>query len=281
MACVISDITETKTVVAETRAARKTIGLVPTMGALHEGHLSLIRASASECDFTIVSVFVNPTQFGPGEDFEHYPRNLESDAKLAAEAGVDLIFAPPPGAMYPRGYATYVEVERLTEVLCGASRPKHFRGVTTVVTKLFNICKPDVAYFGQKDAQQVAVIKRMTRDLDMDVEIQFLPIVREPDGLAMSSRNKYLSEDERKQATCLYRALKKAKELFASGVVDSGEIINEMTIVVEAEPGAIIDYISIVDADELGPVKQVTGPALVALAVFFGETRLIDNTILG
>jgi pantoate--beta-alanine ligase len=281
MACIVTDVAEAKAAVAEARAAGKTIGLVPTMGALHEGHLSLVRTSSSECDFTVVSVFVNPTQFGPGEDFEKYPRDLERDTEVAAEAGADFIFAPPPGVMYPQGYATYVEVERLTEVLCGASRPKHFRGVTTVVTKLFNICKPDVAYFGQKDAQQAVVIKRMTRDLDMDVEIRVIPIVRESDGLAMSSRNKYLSEGERKQATCLFRALKRAEELFASGVADNGEIINEMTVVVEAEPDAIIDYISIVDADELGPVEQITGPALVALAVFFGETRLIDNTILG
>jgi pantoate--beta-alanine ligase len=281
MVYVVSDIAETKAAVAETRTAGKTIGLVPTMGALHEGHLSLVRASAFECGFTVVSVFVNPTQFGPGEDFERYPRDLERDAELAANAGADLVFAPLSSAMYPPGYATYVEVERLTEALCGASRPGHFRGVTTVVTKLFNICKPDVAYFGQKDAQQAVIIKRMTRDLDMDVEIRVMPIVRESDGLAMSSRNKYLSEDERKQATCLYMALKRADELYASGLVDTGEIIDQIIAVVEAAPDATIDYVSIVDAEELKDVERITGPALVALAVFFGDTRLIDNTILG
>jgi pantoate--beta-alanine ligase len=281
MVYVVSDIAETKAAVAETRTAGKTIGLVPTMGALHEGHLSLVRASAFECGFTVVSVFVNPTQFGPGEDFERYPRDLERDAELAANAGADLVFAPLSSAMYPPGYATYVEVERLTEALCGASRPGHFRGVTTVVTKLFNICKPDVAYFGQKDAQQAVIIKRMTRDLDMDVEIRVMPIVRESDGLAMSSRNKYLSEDERKQATCLYMALKRAEELYASGLVDTGEIIDQIIAVVEAAPDATIDYVSIVDAEELKDVERITGPALVALAVFFGDTRLIDNTILG
>jgi pantoate--beta-alanine ligase len=281
MVYVVSDIAETKAAVAETRTAGKTIGLVPTMGALHEGHLSLVRASAFECGFTVVSVFVNPTQFGPGEDFERYPRDLERDAELAANAGADLVFAPLSSAMYPPGYATYVEVERLTEALCGASRPGHFRGVTTVVTKLFNICKPDVAYFGQKDAQQAVIIKRMTRDLDMDVEIRVMPIVRESDGLAMSSRNKYLSEDERKQATCLYMALKRADELYASGLVDTGEIIDQIIAVVEAAPDATIDYVSIVDAEELKDVERITSPALVALAVFFGDTRLIDNTILG
>lgn len=281
MVYVVSDIAETKTAVAEARAAGKTIGLVPTMGALHEGHLSLIRASAPECGFTVVSVFVNPTQFGPGEDFERYPRDLERDAELAADAGADLVFAPSSSAMYPPGYATYVEVERLTEVLCGASRPGHFRGVTTVVTKLFDICKPDVAYFGQKDAQQAVVIKRMTRDLDMDVEIRVMPIVRESDGLAMSSRNKYLNEDVRKQATYLYRALKKAEELYASGVTNARDVKEEITAVIKTAPDATIDYVSIVDAEELKDVELITGPALVALAVFFGDTRLIDNTILG
>jgi pantoate--beta-alanine ligase len=281
MVYVVSDIAETKAAVAEARTAGKTIGLVPTMGALHEGHLSLVRASASECGFTVVSVFVNPTQFGPGEDFERYPRDMERDAEMAANAGADLVFAPSPSAMYPPGYATYVEVERLTEVLCGASRPGHFRGVTTVVTKLFNICKPDVAYFGQKDAQQAVVIKRMTRDLDMDVEIRILPVVRESDGLAMSSRNKYLNGDERTQATCLYRALKRAEEMYASGVTDAGDIKREVTAVVKTAPDATVDYISIVDAEELEDVERITGPTLVALAVFFGDTRLIDNTILG
>ena len=281
MAYVIENIGETRTAIAEAKAAGKTVGLVPTMGALHEGHLSLVRASSSECDLTVVSVFVNPTQFGPGEDFERYPRNLGKDVQSATEAGADIVFAPSPGAMYPPGYATFVEVKRLTEVLCGAVRPGHFRGVTTVVTKLFNICKPDVAYFGQKDAQQAIVIKRMAGDLDMNVEVRVLPTIRERDGLAISSRNDYLSEEERLQATCLHRALQKAEEMYAEGVRDVNGIIAEMTTVIQAERDARIDYISIVDADELEPLTEIESPALVALAVFIGDTRLIDNTTLG
>lgn len=281
MARVVNDIAEVREALAEARGLGKSIGLVPTMGALHEGHLSLVRASAAECGFTVVSVFVNPTQFGPGEDLERYPRDLENDAKLAADAGADFVFAPTAGAMYPAGYATYVEVERLTDGLCGARRPGHFRGVTTVVTKLFNICSPDVAYFGQKDAQQAVVIKRMTRDLDMDVEVRVLPTVREPDGLAMSSRNEYLSGDERLQATCLYRALQKAEELYAKGVRSAERIIAEMTAIIETERDTKIDYISAVDAGELLPVEEITEPTLVALAVFVGDTRLIDNVVLG
>jgi len=281
LARVVNDIAEVREALAEARGLGKSIGLVPTMGALHEGHLSLVRASAAECGFTVVSVFVNPTQFGPGEDLERYPRDLENDAKLAADAGADFVFAPTAGAMYPAGYATYVEVERLTDGLCGARRPGHFRGVTTVVTKLFNICSPDVAYFGQKDAQQAVVIKRMTRDLDMDVEVRVLPTVREPDGLAMSSRNEYLSGDERLQATCLYRALQKAEELYAKGVRSAERIIAEMTAIIETERDTKIDYISAVDAGELLPVEEITEPTLVALAVFVGDTRLIDNVVLG
>ncbi|UCE28384.1 MAG: pantoate--beta-alanine ligase [Candidatus Coatesbacteria bacterium] len=272
---------ETRRAVAEARTAGKTVGLVPTMGALHEGHLSLVRASAADCGYTVVSVFVNPTQFGPGEDLERYPRGLENDAKLAGDAGAELIFAPTTDTMYPAGYATYVEVERLTDGLCGARRPGHFRGVTTVVTKLFNICKPDAAYFGQKDAQQAVIIKRMVRDLDLDIEIRVLPTVREPDGLAMSSRNEYLSAEERLQATCLYRALQRAEELYAERVRSVGRIIAEMTAIVEAERDTRIDYISAVDAEELSPIEEITAPALVALAVFVGETRLIDNVVLG
>jgi pantoate--beta-alanine ligase len=281
LAYVIENIGETRTAIAEAKAAGKTVGLVPTMGALHEGHLSLVRASSSECDLTVVSVFVNPTQFVPGEDFERYPRDLGKDVQSATEAGADIVFAPSPGAMYPPGYATFVEVKRLTEVLCGAVRPGHFRGVTTVVTKLFNICKPDVAYFGQKDAQQAIVIKRMAGDLDMNVEVRVLPTIRERDGLAISSRNDYLSEEERLQATCLHRALQKAEEMYAEGVRDVNGIIAEMTTVIQAERDARIDYISIVDADELEPLTEIESPALVALAVFIGDTRLIDNTTLG
>ena len=281
MAYVVNDIAEVRAAIVEARETGKTVGLVPTMGALHEGHLSLVRASAAECGFTVISVFVNPTQFGPGEALEPYTQDLENDVKLAADAGADLIFAPTAGAMYAAGYATYVEVERLTDGLCGAGRPGHFRGVTTVVTKLFNICKPDVAYFGQKDAQQATIIKRMTLDLDMDVEVRVLPTVREPDGLAMSSRNKYLSGEERLQATCLYRALQKAEELYAAGVRSADSMTTEITAIVEAEQDTRIDYISVVDAEELLPIEEITAPALVALAVFVGDTRLIDNVILG
>jgi pantoate--beta-alanine ligase len=280
LAHVVNNIAEVRAAIMEVRGTGKTVGLVPTMGALHEGHLSLVRASAAECGFTVVSIFVNPTQFGPGEDLEQYPRDLENDVKLAADSGADLAFAPTAGAMYQAGYATYVEVERLTDGLCGTRRPGHFRGVTTVVTKLFNICNPDVAYFGQKDAQQAIVIKRMTRDLDMDVEVRVLPTVREPDGLAMSSRNKYLSGEERLQATCLYRALQKAEELYTEGVRSANRIIAEMTAIIEAEPDTEIDYISAVDAEELIPIEEITAPALAALAVFIGDTRLIDNVIL-
>lgn len=281
MAYVVNDIAEVRAAIVEARGTGKTVGLVPTMGALHEGHLSLVRASAAECGFTVVSIFVNPTQFGPDEDLEQYPRDLENDVKLAADAGADLIFAPTAGVMYAAGYATYVEVERLTDGLCGAGRPGHFRGVTTVVTKLFNICKPDVAYFGQKDAQQAIIIKRMARDLDMDVEVQVLPTVREPDGLAMSSRNKYLSGEERLQATCLYRALRKAEELYAAGVRSADRMTTEITAIVEAEQDTRTDYISVVDAEELLPIEEITAPALVSLAVFVGDTRLIDNVTLG
>ncbi len=281
MAYVVNDIAEVRAAIVEARGTGKTVGLVPTMGALHEGHLSLVRASAAECGFTVVSIFVNPTQFGPDEDLEQYPQDLENDVKLAADAGADLIFAPTAGVMYAAGYATYVEVERLTDGLCGAGRPGHFRGVTTVVTKLFNICKPDVAYFGQKDAQQAIIIKRMARDLDMDVEVQVLPTVREPDGLAMSSRNKYLSGEERLQATCLYRALRKAEELYAAGVRSADRMTTEITAIVEAEQDTRIDYISVVDAEELLPIGETTAPTLVSLAVFVGDTRLIDNVTLG
>jgi pantoate--beta-alanine ligase len=278
---VVNNIADVREAIAEARGMGKLIGLVPTMGALHEGHLSLVRASAVECGFTVVSVFVNPTQFGPGEDLERYPRDMENDTKLASDAGADLVFAPTAGAMYPPGYATYVEVERLTDGLCGEQRPGHFRGVTTVVTKLFNICSPDIAYFGQKDAQQATVIKRMTRDLDIDVDVRVLPTVREPDGLAMSSRNEYLSGEERLRATCLYRALQKAEELYAEGVRSADRIITEMTAVIEAERDTKIDYISAVDTEELLPVEEITAPTLVALAVFVGDTRLIDNIVLG
>lgn len=259
----------------------KTIGFVPTMGYLHEGHLSLVRTAKKHADIVVMSIFVNPIQFSPGEDFNTYPRDLKHDEELARQAGVDVIFYPSGSQMYPDGYATYVNVELLTETLCGSSRPGHFKGVTTVVAKLFEIVKPDIAYFGQKDAQQAIVIKKMVEDLNMSVEIKVLPIIRDPDGLAMSSRNVHLSEDERKDALCLYQSLKKAEDLIDRGERDSKRIIKAVEdVIIRVAPSAKIDYISIVDTKTLQDLKTISQEALVALAVFIGKTRLIDNIIV-
>lgn len=266
--------------VTEARAQGKIVGLVPTMGALHEGHLSLVRKARSECGFVVVWIFVNPAQFGPGEDLNRYPRDLERDRMAAASAGADVIFSPGVEEIYPPGFSTWVEVEGLTEGLCGASRPGHFRGVCTVVTKFFNICEPDRAYFGQKDAQQLAVIRRMVRDLNMRVEIVACPIVREPDGLAMSSRNAYLNDEERRQAIILNHALRTAEHLVTEGEHDAGIIQEAMMKVLASAPLARVDYVAIVDAADLLPVTVVTGECLIALAVWFGKTRLIDNVIV-
>jgi pantoate--beta-alanine ligase len=257
------------------------LGLVPTMGYFHEGHLSLMRRARADCQRVVVSLFVNPTQFGPGEDLERYPRDFERDRDLAAAEGVDLIFAPAAEDMYPEGYATHVDVERLTDGLCGARRPGHFRGVATVVAKLFNICRPSAAYFGRKDYQQAQVIKRMAADLDFGVEIEVLPIVREADGLAMSSRNKYLSPEERRQATCLFRALARAQDLAAAGETRPAKFTDEMAAVIAAEPSARVDYAEVVHPRELTPVKEVEKGTVAAVAAFVNETRLIDNTMLG
>ena len=256
------------------------IGLVPTMGALHEGHLSLIGRAVDRCDFCVVSIFVNPTQFGPSEDFTRYPRDLDGDARLIEAAGAQLIFAPGSSDMYPGGYATFVTVERLTEPLCGRSRPIHFRGVATVVAKLFAIVNPHIAVFGQKDAQQLAVLKRMVRDLDMRVEIVSCPIVRESDGLAMSSRNRYLSEEERVQAPVLYRSLRAAQELVNDGVTNSREIERKVRGMLAGSPLLSVEYVEIVDPDEMTTVEDVRGGALLALAARLGKTRLIDNIVL-
>lgn len=266
----------------ELRADGKRIGLVPTMGALHEGHLSLMGRAREMCDIVIVSVFVNPAQFGPDEDFEQYPRDLARDAELAFTRGVDFIFAPTPDDMYPKRFATYVVVERLSDRLEGASRPGHFRGVTTVVNKLFNIVHPHFAFFGRKDAQQVIVIKRMVRELAMDVEIVVGPTVREEDGLALSSRNVYLSTEERKAATVLRRALERCRTLYNGGERDSARLVSSMRSLIEAEPLALIDYIAITDTERLEPVETVPvdAPTLVSMAVFIGATRLIDNIVL-
>ena len=256
------------------------IGLVPTMGFLHQGHMSLIRRAKKDTDCVIVSIFVNPAQFGPREDFKKYPRDLKRDLDLCEKEGVDIIFAPQAEEMYPEGCSTCVNVENITDRLCGASRPGHFKGVATVVTKLFNITLPDIAYFGQKDSQQAIVIKRMTEDFNMPVKIKVMPIVRELDGLAMSSRNVYLSQKERTQALSLYRALKLAKGLFNNGERDSGKIISRMRQAINKGSQARIEYIAVVDAKDLKGIKKISGQTLVAVAAWVGKTRLIDNIVL-
>lgn len=267
------------------RAARLslkgTVGLVPTMGFLHEGHLSLIRQAKTECNHVIVSIFVNPTQFGPNEDLSKYPRDLERDLSLISPLGVDFVWNPSAEVMYPNGYQTWVEVEAMTQPLEGSMRPGHFKGVTTVVAKLFNATQPDKAYFGQKDAQQAAVIRQMTRDLNFPIEIVVCPTVREADGLAMSSRNKYLNEAERKAATVLFRSLSAAKELYEGGERDAEKIRGKMKEVLAAEPLAQMQYVSCADYDSLEELSEIKGKALLSMAVFLEKTRLIDNFILG
>ncbi|MFZ5817373.1 MAG: pantoate--beta-alanine ligase [Bacillota bacterium] len=276
----VCSIAEVRQAVAAARAAGKRIGFVPTMGYLHEGHLTLMRRARQESDFVVVSIFVNPTQFGPNEDFARYPRDIERDKALCASVPVDLIFHPDVSEMYPQPYRTTVRVSGLTDTLCGASRPGHFDGVATVVTKLFNIVKPDLAFFGQKDAQQVAVIQRMAADLNMDLQIIPVPTVREPDGLAMSSRNTYLSPEERQAALVLSRSLRMAQERVREGERDMAALQAAMRAMIAAEPLADIDYVSIVDHATLQPVERLEGRALAAVAVRFGKTRLIDNVIL-
>ena len=279
MVKVISDINEIRQLCEDKRNEGKKIGLVPTMGALHEGHLSLIRRALAKTDYVVVSIYVNPVQFGPDEDFNTYPRNLEDDIKLVESLGAHVIFSPDNSIMYPEGYSTNVTVEGLIEGLCGRSRPVHFRAVTTIVTKLFNIIKPHVAVFGQKDAQQLSVIRRMVRDLDMDIEIDAAQIIREHDGLALSSRNKYLNKEEREQATVLYRSLEAAKKLVSTGETNSDQIINKVREVINKAPLAKIEYIEVVDNNDITPVDDVSGGALLAIAVWFGKTRLIDNIL--
>ena len=257
------------------------VGLVPTMGFLHEGHLSLIRKAKAECDHVIVTIFVNPTQFGANEDLSKYPRDLERDLSLIEPLGTDLVWTPAPEIMYPPGYQTWVEVEMMTQPLEGAMRPGHFKGVTTVVAKLFNATQAHKAYFGQKDAQQAAVIRQMAADLNFPIEINICPTVREPDGLAMSSRNKYLSEDERKAATVLYRSLKSAKDLYEGGERDAEKIRGKMKEVLASEPLAQMQYVSCADYDTLEELDLIKGKALLSMAVFLGKTRLIDNFIVG
>jgi pantoate--beta-alanine ligase len=265
----------------EFRRRNLVVGLVPTMGGFHGGHLSLMRKARAACQRVAVSLFVNPTQFGPGEDLDRYPRDFGRDRELAAAEGVDVLFAPAAEDVYPEGYATYVEVERLTDGLCGTRRPGHFRGVATVVAKLFNICLPTTAYFGQKDYQQVQVIKRMAEDLNFDIKIEVLPIVRENDGLAMSSRNKYLSPEERRRATCLFHALRRAQELFAAGETRPGRYSDEIKAVIEAQPSLRLDYAELVNPRDLTSVSAVEKGTVAAVAAFVDGTRLIDNTLLG
>lgn len=259
----------------------KPIGLVPTMGYLHEGHLSLVRRTAQECASVVVSIFVNPTQFGPSEDLSAYPRDMERDLRLLEPLGVNLVWMPTPEIMYPDGYQTWVEVEALTGFLEGAQRPGHFRGVTTVVAKLFNGVQPAKAYFGQKDAQQVAVIRQMARDLNFPLEIVVCPIVRETDGLAMSSRNAYLNPEQRQAATVLYRALNAAKDAYDLGERDGEPLRALMRQTIAAEPLAQMQYVSCADYDTLEELEKITGKALLSMAVFVGKTRLIDNFVLG
>jgi len=277
----IASVAGMRAAAAKERVAGRRIGFVPTMGALHAGHLSLIDLARPRSDTVIASVFVNPTQFSPGEDFDRYPRDLERDSRLLAQAGADILFAPSAEEMYPPGASTYVNVEGLSDRLCGRSRPGHFRGVATVVSKLFHIVGPHVAVFGQKDAVQVAVIRRMVRDLDLDVEIIGAPIVREPDGLAMSSRNRYLGGEERQPALSLYRALTQAQKAFAGGEKDTARLREIMAALLRAAPGVSLEYAEIVDADSLLPVESVRPGALLAVAAKVGTTRLIDNIVLG
>lgn len=271
-------IKEVREIVSEWKKQGLSVGLVPTMGYLHEGHQSLIRCS-NENDRTVVSVFVNPIQFGPNEDFASYPRDLERDTKKCEEAGADLIFAPEASEMYAEDFSSFVDMTGPTDELCGLRRPGHFRGVCTVVSKLFNIVTPDRAYFGQKDAQQLAVIRRMVRDLSFGIEIVGCPIVREEDGLAKSSRNTYLSADERKAAVVITKSLKAGQEMIEKGETDTAKIIASITAMIESEPLAKIDYIKAVDADSIEPVDTVSGRVLFAAAVYIGKTRLIDNFI--
>lgn len=278
---VIRTIDKMKDEMSQYRSIGNTIGFVPTMGYLHQGHLSLIRESVKANECTVVSAYVNPTQFGPNEDYEQYPRDLDRDKKILAQEGVDYLFTCKDEEMYPSGYKTYVEVRDLQDVLCGASRPGHFRGVCTVVLKLFHIIKPHRAYFGQKDAQQAVILKKMVQDLNVDVEIFVLPIVREKDGLALSSRNKLLGPKQRDAALCLYKGLQLARQVFLKGEKNSDKIINLLRNHINKEKLAKMDYIEIVNRNNLEPLPRIIeGQTLIALAVYIGEVRLIDNILI-
>jgi len=273
-------VKEIRAFVQQVRSRGGSVGLVPTMGYFHQGHLALMRRARESCDAVVVSIFVNPLQFGPQEDFARYPRDFARDAAMAEEAGVAAVFAPSAEEMYPSGFATHVEVGGLTDCLCGLSRPGHFRGVATVVAKLFNIVRPDRAFFGQKDAQQLLVVRRLAADLNMDLEIVVVPTVREADGLAMSSRNVYLEPEQRRAAVVLYQSLREAEEMVRGGERDAGRVRRKIEEMIAAVPEARIDYVEIRSLPALEPVQELDAPALLALAVRFGTTRLIDNTVL-
>ena len=277
---VINDVRDMRRWSERQRLAGRRLALVPTMGYLHEGHLSLIRLARQRADVVVVSIFVNPTQFAPNEDLDRYPRDFERDEALCRQEGVDAVFYPSAQTMYPPHYKTYVITEELSRVLCGKSRPSHFRGVTTVVAKLFNIVRPHLAVFGQKDAQQLIIIKKMTADLNFDIDIIGAPIVREADGLAMSSRNAYLNKEERQQATVLYKSLQLARREAEQGNRSARDIKKKMTALIESAPLARIDYVELVDTQTLTAQERIKGETLAAVAVFFGKTRLIDNTVL-
>jgi pantoate--beta-alanine ligase len=276
----ITSAAEMTSVSKQARRAGRGVGFVPTMGALHAGHFSLVRAARSQSDVVVASIFVNPKQFGPNEDFAKYPRSLESDAKMLAAEKTDVLFCPSVEEMYPAGATAWVEVEGISDKLDGRSRPGHFRGVTTVVAKLFNIVLPDLAFFGQKDAAQAAIIRKMVRDLNFDVQIVVCPIVRESDGLAMSSRNAYLTAPERRWATVLYRSLQRVQALAADGERDAGRLASAGKQVISEEPAACLDYFEVISPDTLDPVADVSQGALVAVAAYVGSTRLIDNILL-
>lgn len=277
---VISSPTRLTLAIKGLKRQNKTVGFVPTMGALHAGHISLIRRARKDNDSVIVSIFVNPAQFGPQEDFLRYPRPFKRDLLICRKEGVDIVFHPSPGQMYPRGFSTFVKVEGLSEVLCGESRPGHFQGVSTVVTKLLNIVQPDSAYFGQKDAQQAMIIKKMVCDLNIPVKIKVMPTIRQKGGLALSSRNAYLNPQERADALVLYDSLKLAKRLFKKGLKDTKKIILHMRDLIKKNKNAKIDYIAVVSPNDLMPIKKISGQSLLVLAVRIGKVRLIDNIIL-
>jgi pantoate--beta-alanine ligase len=276
----VGTIEAVREAVAAARRQGLSIGLVPTMGALHAGHASLIRAARAETGFVVVSIFVNPTQFGPKEDFARYPRSLPQDLEACTREGADLVFAPEGDVIYPPSFRTSVEVHELQDILEGASRPGHFRGVATVVLKLFNMVQPDMAYFGQKDAQQVRIIQQMVRDLDMPVHVRVCPTIREPDGLALSSRNQYLDADQRRRAPVLYQALEQARALIVGGERDPAVVQRALVERIRSTPGAVLDYAAVVRPETLRPPQRLAGDVLIALAVRFGTTRLIDNVLL-